>query len=154
MKCNHKTVDAYLKSLPEDRAQLLNSIRQVILSNLDEGFEEGIQYNMIGYFVPHRIYPAGYHCNPQEPVPFVSMASQKHHIAIYLFCLYADEKEYNRFVESWTNAYNQGKAGKPNMGKSCVRIKTIEDIPLSLIGKTIKRMTLKTFLQQYEAALQ
>ena len=92
MASQFATVEDYLASLPDDRREAIAAVRAVILKNLPKGFEEGIQYNMIGYYVPHSLYPAGYHCNPSEPLPFISLASQKSHMAVYMFCIYSSEE--------------------------------------------------------------
>ncbi len=140
------SVSAYLDSLPADRRDTVEAIRAVIRKNLDPAFEEGIQYGMIGYFLPHSVYPAGYHCDPKQPLPFASIASQKNHIGIYLFCVYGDEDVAARFREEWLAT---GK--RLDMGKSCVRVKKLEDVPLPVLGRTIKRVTAKKFVARYEA---
>ena len=142
------TPEEYLAALPEDRRHALEVLRATILKNLGKGFEEGIQYGMIGYFVPHSVYPNGYHCDPRQPLPFASIASQKSHIGIYLFCIYTEEGEAERFREEWLAT---GK--RLDMGKSCVRVKKIEDVPLDVLGRAIKRATLKRFVASYEAGL-
>jgi len=139
------TVEQYLADLPEDRREALSAVRRTILDNLDEAYEEGIQYNMIGYYVPHSVYPPGYHCDPKQPLPFASIASQKNHMGLYLFCIYGDENERARFEKSWKAA---GK--KLDMGKSCVRFKKLEDVPLEVLGETIRRMPAKKFIKTYE----
>lgn len=148
MQSKAATVDAYLQSLPDDRRDALNAIRKVFKANLDEGFEEGMNYGMIGYYVPHSIYPAGYHCDPKQPLPFAGIASQKNAISIYLFCIYCDEAHAVRFVSEWKRT---GK--KLDMGKSCIRAKTLDGFALDVIGETIKRMTLKSFIEIYERTL-
>ncbi|MDZ7637673.1 MAG: DUF1801 domain-containing protein [Bryobacterales bacterium] len=140
------SVDAYLASLPEDRREALSRVRAVILENLPKGYEEGIQYGMIGYFVPHGLYPAGYHCDPKQPLPFASMASQKNHMAIYLFCLYFDDAVLQRFREAWERT---GK--RLDMGKSCIRFKKVEAVALDVLGDAIRAMPVDTFVAQYEA---
>ncbi len=142
------TPEDYLATLPEDRRHALEVLRKTIQKNLGAGFEEGIQYGMIGYFVPHSVYPAGYHCDPKQPLPFASIASQKSHIGIYLFCIYTEPGEAERFREEWLAT---GK--RLDMGKSCVRVKKIEDVPLDVLGRAIKRATLKRFVASYEASL-
>jgi hypothetical protein len=147
MPAKPTSVAQYLKALPPERREALQAVREVILDNLDSGYAEGIQYGMIGYFVPHSVYPAGYHCDPTQPLPFVSLASQKNHMAIYLFCVYTSEDEQRRFVEAWT------KTGKKlDMGKSCVRFRKIDDVALDVIGRTIKRTPARKFIAAYEAA--
>jgi len=139
-------VKAYLDKLPADRREAISAVRDVINKNLPKGYEEGIQYNMIGWFVPHSIYPPGYHCNPKEPLPFVSLASQKNHMAVYMFCLYMDPAEIERFEARWNES---GK--KLDMGKSCVRFKNLEGVCLEAIGEAVKRMPVKKFVEQYES---
>ncbi len=148
MTSNAKTVEEYLANLPDDRRVAIQAVRKVILKNLPKGYEEGMQYGCIGYFVPHSIYPKGYHCDPKQPLPFAGLASQKNHMAVYLFCIYCDSKEESEF----RNAYLEtGK--RLDMGKSCVRFKKLDDLPLELIGKTIKAITVKKFTDQYESML-
>lgn len=142
------TVKQYLAALPKDRREALAAIREAVLANLDPAFEEGIQYGMIGYYAPHSVYPAGYHCDAAQPLPFMSLASQKNHIGLYLFCVYCDEGEKDRFVAAWT------KSGKKlDMGKSCVRVKSLEGVPLEVLGQTVKRITAKKFIKAYEGAI-
>jgi hypothetical protein len=148
MQSKASSVQEYLEGLPADRRAALSALRKVITKNLDKDFEEGMQYGMIGYYVPHRVYPAGYHCDPKQPLPFASLASQKNHIGIYLFCIYTDAKQQARFVEAWK------KSGKKlDMGKSCVRVKRLEDVPLEVLGTTIKGIKAKDFIASYEAQL-
>jgi hypothetical protein len=148
MQSKAKTVEAYLRELPEERRDAIQAIRKVILENLPKGIEEGMQYGMIGYFVPFRVYPAGYHCDPKQPLPFASLASQKNHMAIYLFCIYTMASHRDRFVEAWK------KTGKKlDMGKSCARFKKIDDVPLDVVGKAIKRISVKKFIEGYETAI-
>jgi len=142
------TVAQYLASLPPDRREAMEAVRQVILDNLDPSFEEGIQYGAIGYFVPHSVYPPGYHCDPKQPLPFAGIASQKRHMGVYLFCLYTSAKEEQRFREEWRQTGKQ-----LDMGKSCVRFKKLDDVPLKVLGKAIKRMKIKKFIASYEAGI-
>jgi Domain of unknown function (DU1801) len=142
------TVDQYLSDLPEDRRKALEAVRQVILKNLDKDYEEGIQYGMIGYYVPHRVYPAGYHCDPKQPLPFAGLASQKNYMSLYLMCVYGNSNHAKWFQEAW------GKTGKKlDMGKSCVRFKKLEDLPLGVIGEAVKRVTAKKYIEYCESAL-
>ncbi len=142
------TVSAYLASLPEDRRKAINAVRKVIKANLDPKIQEGIQYGMLGYFVPHKHFPAGYHCDPKQPLPFVNLGSQKNHMALYLFCIYLDEKESERFAKGW-----KATGKKLDMGKSCVRFKKLEDVPLEFVGETIARFDVDSFIEGYEASL-
>jgi hypothetical protein len=149
MQSRAGTVEDYLAELPEDRRKALSAVREVILKNLDtSGFEEGMQYNMIGYYVPHRVFPAGYHCDPRQPLPFASIGSQKNHMAIYLMCVYGSQENEKWFREQWA------KSGKKlDMGKSCVRFKKLEDVPLDVIGQMIKRVPAKKYIEQYQTGL-
>lgn len=143
-----KTVQEYLDNLPEDRRETLLAIRKVILANLDKDYEEGIQYGMIGYFVPHRVFPPGYHCDPKQPLPFAGIASQKNHLALYLMCVYGSTELDTWFRDAWT------KTGKKlDMGKGCVRFKKLSDVPLDVVGETIKRVPTKKYVETYQATL-
>jgi len=134
-----------LAGLSDDRREALEVLRGVINENIDCGFEEGMQYGMPAWFVPHSVYAAGYHCDGKQPVPFVSIASQKNYMSMYLFCVYCVEGEVEKFTEEWK------KTGKKlDMGKSCVRFRKIEDVPVEVVGRCIKRMTMKKFLKHYE----
>jgi len=148
MQSKATTVDAYLAELPEERREAISAIRGVILKNLPRGYEEGMQWGMIGYYVPHSLYPAGYHCQPEEPLPVASLASQKNHMAFYGLGLYINETQARCFVEEWK------KAGKKlDMGKSCVRFKTLDDVALDVIGRAIKRLPVEQYIEQYERQL-
>ena len=141
-------VEKYLAELPEDRRETVGAVRAVVLKNLPKGYEEGMQWGMIGYYVPHSIYPDGYHCQPDEPLPVASLASQKNHMAFYGLGLYIDEEQARWFVEEWK------KAGKKlDMGKSCVRFKTLDDVAIDVIGRAIKRMPVKQYIALYESQL-
>ena len=123
-------------------------MRAVILKNLDPTFEEGMQYGMIGYYVPHSVYPPGYHCDPKQPLPFICLASQKNYMSVYLGCVYGPERE-KPFREAWA------KTGKKlDMGKSCVRFKKVEDLALKVIGDSIRRLPARTFIEYYESVIQ
>ena len=148
MQSKAKTVDQYLAELPDDRREALQAVRKVIRKNLSKGYEEGMQYGMIGYYVPHSVYPPGYHCDPKQPLPFASIASQKNHMAIYLMCIYGDAEQEAWFRQAWA------KTGKKlDMGKSCVRFKRIDDVPLDVIGEAIKRVPAKKFIEHYESVI-
>jgi hypothetical protein len=146
MQSKATTVDQYLAALPEDRRAALSAVRDVILENLDEDYEEGIQYGMIGYYVPHKVFPAGYHTDPKQPLPFASLASQKSHMAVYLMCVYGQQEQW--FREAWA------KTGKKlDMGKSCVRFKKLEDVALDVIGEAIRRVPAKAYIEHYESVV-
>ena len=148
MQSKATTVEQYLKELPEDRRAAISAIRAMILKNLDKDFEEGMQYGMIGYYVPHRIFPDGYHCDPKQPLPFVSVASQKNHMAVYLMCIYMNKSE-EEFRKAWL------KTGKKlDMGKSCIRFKKLEDVALDVIADVIRNITAKGFVARYQETLQ
>ncbi len=147
MKPTSSSVSEYLDALPDDRRAAISAVRKVILDNLDKDYEEGIQYGMIGYYVPHRVFPAGYHCDPRQPLPFASIASQKNHMAVYLMCVYGQPEQEQWFREAWA------KTGKKlDMGKSCVRFKKLEDVALDVIGEAIRRVPAKAFIEHYEKA--
>lgn len=146
MQSSARTVDEYLAGLPDDRREAVAAVRDVILRNLPRGITEGMGYGMIGYAVPHAVYPKGYHCDPKLPLPFASLASQKNHIAIYLMNLYTGQDE-EWFRGEWA------KSGKKlDMGKCCVRFKKVEDAALDVIGKAIARWTVDEHITNYEAA--
>ncbi len=148
MQSKATTVEQYLAELPDDRREIVQAVRQTILKNLPKGYEEGMQYGMIGYYVPHSIYPPGYHCDPKQPLPYACLASQKNYISIYLSCIYGNQESEAWFREAWS------KTGKKlDMGKSCVRFKKLDDIPLNVIGQAIKRAPVKKFIEYYESAI-
>ena len=141
------TVSDYLDNLPEERKDSFISLRKVILSNLPEGFEECINYGMIGYVVPHSIYPAGYHCDTKLPLPFMNIANQKNFIAFYHMGIYGNQDLMNWFV----NEFPKYSKAKLDMGKSCIRFKKMDDIPFALIGELVSKMTVNDWIQQYES---
>ncbi|MCO6453911.1 MAG: DUF1801 domain-containing protein [Pirellulaceae bacterium] len=147
MQSKATTVEQYLAELPEDRRAAVQALREVILANLQGGYEEGMQYGMIGYYVPHSIYPAGYHCDPKQPLPLACVASQKNYLAVYLSCLYSQPEFDAWFRGAWTGA---GK--KLDMGKGCVRFKRIGDVPLEVLGQAIARVPVPEFIRIYETA--
>ncbi len=145
MQSKAKTVNEYIDSLSDERRQIISDMRKVILKNLPKGFEETMQYGMISYVVPHTIYPAGYHCNPKDAVPFISLASQKSHIAIYHMAIYQGALK-DWFASAWKKTTNK----KLDMGKSCIRFKKPEDVPLKLIGELSGKITPKQWIELYE----
>jgi hypothetical protein len=148
MQSKAKTVEQYLAELPEDRRKAIEAVRKVIRKNLDKQYEEGMQYGMIGYYVPHKVYPPGYHCDPKQPLPFAGLASQKNHMSLYLGCVYSDSAEYQWFQKAWADA---GK--KLDMGKACIRFKKLEDVPLEVIGEAIRRHPAKAYIALYESVM-
>jgi hypothetical protein len=143
------TVDAYLKELPEDRQMPVAELRKVILKNLPKGFKEVMSNGMIGYVVPHSIYPAGYHCDAKQPLPFACVASQKNAISLYHMGVYANPKLLKWFTEEYTKA----DVGKLDMGKSCIRFKKPDAIPYKLIGELISKVTVDEWISTYEKNL-
>lgn len=147
MQSKATTVPQYLAELPADRRAAIESVRAVIRKNLDPVFEEGMQYGMIGYYVPHSVYPPGYHCDPKQPLPFICLASQKNYLSLYLGCVYGPERE-PAFRAAWA------KTGKKlDMGKSCVRFKKVEDLALDVIGESIRRTSARGFLEHYQSVI-
>lgn len=149
MTSNATTPEQYIAEAPEERQAYLNQLRHVIHTNLPKGFEEGMQYGMIGYYVPHSIYPDGYHCNTKEPLPFMSFASQKNSVNLYHSGIYAVPEIHDWFVAE----YPKHSKRKLDMGKSCVRFKKMEDIPLELIGELCKKLSVKKWIEIYEKAI-
>lgn len=148
MQSKAATVDEYIASLPEDRRHAIETIRSVFRKNIDKGYAEGMGYGMPGYSVPHSIYPAGYHCDPKQPLPFAGFASQKNHLSVYLMCLYGNTDQESWFVKEWK------KTGKKlDMGKCCIRAKKLEDLALDVIGEAIRRVPVKKYIEYYELAM-
>jgi hypothetical protein len=143
------TVHEILTSLPSDRVEPFNKLHDVILTNLPKGFEAAISYGGLGYVVPHTLYPSGYHCKPIEPLPFAGIASQKHSINFYHMGIYSDPKLLNWFISEYPKHTKQ----KLDMGKSCVRFKKLDDIPYTLIGELMKKMSVKDWIDFYEMTL-
>lgn len=148
MKIEASTVDEYLQKVPAERQEPMARLRALLRSNLPEGFEEVLSYNMPGYVVSHALYPKGYHCDPSLPLPFVSFASQKNFIALYHMGLYANEDHMAWFKASWDAA----QWGKLDMGKSCIRFKKMDKIPWDLLSELATKITPQAWISQYEAA--
>ena len=147
MTSSAKTPDEYIDQLPEDRKDPISKLRKIINQNIDKGFSEEINYGMIGWAVPHSLYPDGYHCNPKLPLPFLSIASQKHFVAVYHMGIYASPKLLDWFVSE----YLKHCSNKLDMGKSCIRFKKIENIPYDLIGELVAKMSVKDWTKLYES---
>lgn len=146
MQSKAKTVAEYLKELPEDRRASVEAVRKVILKNLPKGYEEGMSYGMIGYCVPHSLYPKGYHCDPKQPLPFLGLASQKNYMSLYLMCTWGDEQGKKKFIADYA------KTGKKlDMGSSCVKFKKVDDLALDVIGKLIASIPVRQFIAAYES---
>lgn len=140
------SVKEYVEGLPEDRQVVIKKLQTLFKKNLPKGFEEQMSYGMIGYVVPHKIYPAGYHCDPKLPLPFISVASQKNCISLYHMGLYAIPKLYDWFILE----YSKYSKSKLDMGKSCIRFKKAGDIPYDLIAELAKNMTVQDWISCYE----
>lgn len=149
MQYQASTPEDYIAQVPKERKEVLNKLRKVINQNLPKGFKEGISYGMIGYTVPHSIYPAGYHCTPELPLPFMSFASQKNSINLYHMGIYAEPKLLDWFVKEYPKYCKR----KLDMGKSCIRFKSMDDIPFDLIGELCTKMTIQEWIDIYEANL-
>ncbi|MBL0084624.1 MAG: DUF1801 domain-containing protein [Saprospiraceae bacterium] len=147
MQSKATTVEEYLNELPEDRITAMLQLQKIIKKNLPKGFSEEMNYGMLGYVVPHKLYPAGYHCDPKLPLPFLAIASQKNFIAIYHMGIYADPKLHDWF----TNAYAELNIGKLDMGKSCIRFKNPAKIPFDLIGQLVSKMSPQQWIALYES---
>lgn len=142
MQSSIKTPREYIDSLPPDRKEAISNIREVILKNLPEGFEEVIGYGMLGYIVPHAIYPKGYNCNPKVPLPYMNLGSQKNFIVLHALSVYNDSKLLDWFV----NEYPKHCKTKLDMGKGCIRFKKMDDIPLQLIGELTAKLTVQQWI--------
>jgi hypothetical protein len=136
----------YIDALPEDRKQAINKLRNTIFENLPDGFIETMNYGMLGYVVPHTIYPKGYHCDPKAPLPFMGLASQKNCISFYHMGIYAD----NGLMDWFTSEYPKHSKAKLDMGKSCIRFKKTDDIPFQLIGELVSKMSVQEWIDTYE----
>jgi hypothetical protein len=148
MQSKAATVEQYLAELPSDRREAIETVRAVIRKNLDKDYEEGMQYGMIGYYVPHRLFPAGYHCDPNQPLGFICLGAQKNYMSLYMMCVYSEEGDRREFEEAWART---GK--KLDMGKSCIRFRSADDLALDVIGRTIRQMPAKKWIEFYETTL-
>jgi len=151
MRSKATTVDAYLASLPADRLEALTTLRKLLRGHLDHKYAEGMAYGMIWWSVPHSLYPAGYHCKPEQPLPFLGLASQKGHMSLHLFGLYCDQVDgkpgalLRWFEDAWK------KSGKKlDMGKACLRFKKLDDLALDVLAELLRRMPCDDFVALYE----
>lgn len=149
MQSTAATPDQYISELPEDRRNAMEQLRKVVTDNIPAGFKEVMSYGMLGYCVPHEIYPNGYHCNPKDPLPFFAVASQKNSINIYHMMIYADKNLHDWFVAE----YPKYSKSKLDMGKSCIRFKKTVDIPYDLIGELLTKVTVDQWIERYESNL-
>lgn len=154
MTAKPTTLDQYLAALPAERRAVLDAVRAVINANLDPGYEEGLQYGMPAWYVPHRLFPAGYHCEPRQPLPFAALAAQKQYYSLYLSGLYcgcdegpgsAETADAQWFRQAWT-----ASGRKLDMGKSCVRFKRLDDVPLEVVGQAIARVPVQRYIERYQ----
>ncbi len=146
MTIDAKTPDEYVSKVPEDRREAISRLRETVKTNLPKGFEECISYKMIGYVVPHSLYPNGYHPDPKLPLPFINIASQKNFVALYHSGIYADKNLHDWFVQE----YPKHVKTKLDMGKSCIRFKNVNHIPYELIAALCSKMTPKNWIELYE----
>ena len=142
-------IENYISKLTDDRKDAINKLRTVFTNNLPKGFSETFEYNMIAYVVPLSLYPNGYHCKKETPLPFINIASQKSHIAIYHMGIYADKNLLNWF----TKEFSLRSSKKLDMGKSCIRFKHPTDIPYELISELATKMSVETWIKLYESML-
>ena len=149
MQSQAKTPDEYMAELPDERKKAMMELRKVIKKNIPKGFKEGMGYGMMGWSVPHSIYPDGYHCNPIDPLPFMGFASQKNFIAVYHMGVYSDPK----LLKWFTDEYKRRATTKLDMGKSCIRFKKPDSIPFDLIGELAAKMTVNDWIARYEMVL-
>lgn len=144
-----KSPEDYISQIPEERRDAFQRLRKVILDHLPGGFSEGMSYGMISYFVPHDVYPAGYHCDPKLPLPFMSIASQKNFIAFYHMGIYTDKEILDWFISE----YPKYVKSKLDMGKSCIRFKKPDQIPFDLIAELIGKISSSRWIEMYESAI-
>jgi uncharacterized protein YdhG (YjbR/CyaY superfamily) len=146
----NKEVEQYVLAQPIERQEALRALLETVRANLPSGFEERMQYGMIGYVVPFETYPSGYHVNPKEPLPFMALANQKQYLALYHMGIYGDPAMLDWFQK----AYKDLGIGKLDMGKSCIRFKKMDQIPLDLVAQLCQKITPAKYVEQYEASRQ
>lgn len=146
MQYEASTVEHYIEQIPEDRKLIFRQIIDVIETNLPSGFNSTIGYGMINWVVPLETYPEGYHCTSGSPLPFLALASQKNFIALYHMGMYAEKN----LLEWFVSEYPKYSKRKLDMGKSCVRFKKMDDIPLELLGQLAQKMTVENWITIYE----
>ena len=149
MQIKADTPEEYISELPDSRKMAFNTLRETILENIPNGFEEQVSYGMIGYVVPHSVYPGGYHVNPELPLPFINIASQKNFIALYHMGLYSDKG----LLMWFKSEYSKHSGSKLDMGKSCVRFGKIDQIPYKLIGELVSRVSAEEWIKLYEGQI-
>ncbi len=149
MRIKANNPEEYIAQLADDRKEAINGLRKVVLDNLPPNFEECMNYGMLGYVVPHSVYPPGYHCNTELPLPFMNLANQKNFIGVYHLGIYAIPELYDWFVEE----YGKRVKTKLDMGKSCIRLKKMDQIPFDLFGELASKLTAQQWIDVYEAKL-
>ena len=149
MQYKANSPEDYISQVPEERKETLHKLRKTIKDNLPKGFEEGMQYSFISYFVPHSVYPDGYHCNPKEPLPFMSFASQKNSVNFYHSGIYANKEIHDWFVAEYPKYCKR----RLDMGKSCIRFKKLEEIPYELIAELVRKISVDEWISTYESAI-
>lgn len=149
MQSKQTTVEGYMKEIPKERVEAMEQLRKVIKKNLPKGFKEEMSYGGIGYVVPHSLYPAGYHCDPKLPLPFMGIGSQKHFIGFYHMGIYA----FPELMKWFQTEYPKHCKSKMDMGKSCLRLKKMDDIPYKLLGELSAKMTVNEWIALYEKVL-
>ncbi len=149
MQSKAETIEDYLIDLPDDRKEAINKLRTIILENMPKGFVETMSYGMIGYVVPHTLYPDGYHCDPKLPLPFINIASQKNFIALYHMGIYANPELLKWFTDEFPKHSDQ----KLDMGKSCIRFKKIDQIPFELIAELVRKVSVEDWIRSYESVV-
>lgn len=142
--------EEYIAQIPDERKNAMVKLRKIIKENLPAGFVETMQYGMIGYVVPHSIYPSGYHVNPKEPLPFMGIASQKNHIALYHLGIYM----FPDILKWFTEEYPKYVITKLDIGKSCIRFKNVNHIPFDLIAELCKKISLEDYVKKYEQSIE
>ena len=146
MQSKARTVDEYLAELPPDRKSAIAAVRKMMKASLDPRVQEGMQYGMIGFYIPHTVFPAGYHCDPKQPLPFAALASQKNYMSVYLMSIYGEGAEEHWFREQWA------KTGKKlDMGKCCIRFRKLEDLAVDVVAESIRRVSVDDYLGHYIA---
>lgn len=146
MQSKATTVDEYIDSLPADRKEAMQKLRKIIKKNIPKGFVEQMSYGMIGWVVPHKIYPAWYHCDPKLPLPFINLASQKNNLALYHMWIYGNPKLWERFQKEYAKVSTK----KLDMWKSCIRFVNMNTIPYDFIGELVSKMTVEQRIELYE----
>ena len=147
MKIQANSPDEYVEKVPEERRPSFERLRQTVFDHLPAGFEEVMSYGMIGYVVPHSLYPDGYHCTPALPLPFMNIANQKNFIAFYHMGIYAEPELLRWFLAE----YEALNLRKLDMGKSCMRFKNWEEIPFELIGQLVTKRSPHDWIAVYES---